>query len=1121
MRLCKMLAVTGVLLASSVTVRGQAVYGNIVGTVFDPTGAAIPGATIKITDVNRNTTVSTTSNGSGNFEKLLLLPSTYTVEISKDGFSSFQIQNVIVSVDRSTPVNAALQVGNATQRVDVTSEAPPLTTDRAEISTTYAAQTVSQLPIINRQFSEFELLTAGFVATGNQPVGEDPQHSYNKLVNGQLGAGMSETIDGTDNHSALLGTVMINPTLESVAEAKVTTADYSAEFSGGTGVVNVETRSGTNSLHGSGFEFLRNDHMQARDPFTQSKPIPGSNGRTIPVTQWNDFGGAISGPLKKDKLFYFFDYQGQQSNQGGASLVRTPTAPERLGQLSDLNITIYDPNSGATPALRTPFPGNTIPTSELSPQALNLLALMPLPNYAAAALQPNYIGSGVYHLGENTENTRWDYIQNEKVRWFGRYSDSLFPQRGPATYGPAAGGPALVAGTFAGTSNVFNQDIAGGFDYILSPNVLTDFRVGFYRQHQVINQLEFGTPVAANAGIPGVNNDIYSTQSPTFVPAGNGGFSEGSSLSVSSCNCPIREIEKQIQFVNNWTIIHGNHTLKFGEDIRRAWNFRLPSDVTRAGQFTFDTAVTEGPSGGGAGLATMLLGDVSTFGRYVTNPSAINAAEQQNRWFFYGQDSWRVNKKLTFNYGLRWELYRPQTVNGQGMGGFVNITTGEVEIAGENGVGLNLNVAGTEKALAPRVGIAYQIDSKTVIRTGYIRAFDQGVFGNIFGHNVTQNPPVLGSQAVTPAFNYQSIFTLAEGPPAFNPETLLDQQPLGPHGEHILPNTVNAFINPPKIIMQTVDQWNFTIQRQLPGNFVLETAYVGNKGTHVGGNYNFNTATIVGFPTLSTFQREPFYAPFGWTQAFRYNGNDMNATYEALQVTVQKRFSKGLSMFGNYTFGRGFAYSGTYFSVNSKDAYEPNASNRKQVLHIGPQWEVPVGKGKRFLANPNRVVNAFLGGWQMNGIFTHETGLPFTPTYTDCSADIDTGPCKPNYVGGAVYPANKSQNGWFNVASTLLSTNGQTSGVWQRPQIATFGNIGLLALVGPNFWEADMSAFKSFNVTERIKLQFRAEALNALNHENLGQPTATVDSIGTAGKIFATSPYAIPKKWQMDVRLQF
>ncbi len=1121
---CNLLCLTAFLLTSSNSLRAQAVYGNIVGTVLDASGAAIPAAKITITDANRDVTFTTNSNESGNFEQLHLIASTYRVLVAKEGFSSFRQDNVIVTVDHDTRVTVTLKIGNVNETVEVTADVPLLQTDRAEISSTYEQKTVTELPILNRKFSEFELIAPGFISTGNQPVGEDPQGSFNKLVNGQLGAGVSETIDGTDNHSALLGTVMVNPTLESISEAKVATANYDAEFSGGTGNVGVQTRSGTNQLHGSGFEFLRNDHLQARNPFTQSLPIAGST-RLIPVTQWNDFGGSIGGAVKKDKLFFFADYQGQQSNIGGASLVRTPTAAERLGQLSDLGVNIFDPASGALPAQRTQFPNNTIPTSRLAPQALALLALMPLPNYTSTGVQPNYIGSGVYHLGENTENTRWDYYQNEKLHWFGRYSDSLFSQYGPAVYGTKAGGGAVVPGTFAGTSNVFNQSIAGGFDYTLRPTLLTDFRFGWYRQHQIINTLDFGTTPAADAGIPGSNLDPNSSGMPTFAPGGNGGFSMGYSLGVSSCNCPIREIEKQAQFVNNWTSIHGNHTVKFGEDIRRAYNFRLPSDVRRAGQFTFDPAVTEGPSGsglgGGAGLADMLLGDVSTFGRYVSNPAAITASEQQNRWFFYGQDTWRVTHKLTVSYGLRWELYRPQTVNGAGDGGFVNITTGEVEVAGEKGVGLNLNVAGTEKALAPRLGIAYQLDSKTVIRTGYSRAFDQGVFGNIFGHNVTQNLPVLGSQSVNPANNYQSIFTLAQGPPAFNPATILAQQPTGPNGFNILPNGVNAFINPPYILMQTVDQWNFTIQRQLPGKFALETAYVGNKGTHVGGNYNFNTATIVGFPQLSTFQREPFYAPFGWTQPFRYNGNDMNATYEGIQVKVEKRFSQGFSLYSNYTFGRAFAYSGTYFSVNSKLAYEPNGSQRKQVLNIAPQWELPFGKGKRFLSSPNKIENALFGGWQMNGIFSHMTGLPFTPGYTDGSADRDTGPGQPNYVGGDPYPPDKSQYLWYNTASTVLTSNGQISGIWQRPQVGTFGNLGLNVLIGPNFWQADGSIFKTFDITERVKLQFRAEAFNFLNHDNLGQPGGTVDNASTGGKIFSTSSYYTPEKWQLNLRASF
>lgn len=1102
----------------------QAVYGNIVGFVSDPSGAAIPGAVIKITDVVRNVTMSTTSNESGNFAQRQLIAGAYHVRIEKDGFESVLRSNVMVSIDNDTQVLAQLRVGDAKTTVEVSAETPLLKTERAEVSVSFDQRAVQELPTFGRRFNSFELLTPGFQTTGNQPIGEDPQGSFNKIINGQRGATSSETLDGTDNHSSMQGTLIVSPTLESVVDAKVATQNYAAEFAGSSGAVSAQTRSGTNQRHGSVFEYLRNDHMQARDPFSQAVPI---GGRTIPVTQWNQYGGSFGGAVKKDKVFYFADYQGTRRNLGGSVLLRTPTAAERAGDLSDLPTPFFDPATGATPAQRSPFPNNRIPKERLSPQALHLLSLLPLPNMLnAVGEQPNFNGSGVFSLKENTANTRWDYYQSDKLHWFGRYSFSRFSMHGDAGYGDPGGGPPAVTGTFPGTSSVFNQSLSAGADYTVKPNLLTDFRFGFYRQRQNPLPLGYGTTPGKDAGIPGINTNLLTSGMPGLTVGGTGGFTFGTSLGISRCNCPMLQVEKQFQVVNNWTLIKGNHTVKFGADIRRALNLKIPSDVNRAGQFTFDAAGTQGPTGGGLGLATLLLGGVSTFARFVS--TAPNAGEQQNRFFFFVQDTWRATRKLTLTYGLRWELWRPQTVNGPGQGGFIDIDTGEVLTAGEKGVPLDFNVQGTFKALGPRTGIAYQLTPKTVIRAGYGRGFDIGVFGNMFGVNVTQNLPVLASQVVNPAQNYLTVFNLAAGPPSIDPAALLNSQPKGPNGFPMLPNGVTPKILLKKWIQPTVDQWNLSIQRQLPGDFVAEVAYVGNRGRHGGGAYDNNTATIVGFGTLTLNQRKPFYQKYGWTQALSYNGNSLPTYYEGLQSKVEKRFSHGLALLGHYTWGRAFSYVGAYFTVDPKLAYGPLITQHQQEYVFAPMWEVPIGKGHRFLAN-SRAGDLVLGGWQMNGIYTWMSGLPFTPSYQNCNSDRDTGPCKPDLVGNP-YASNPSQFGWFKTSPVLLTANGQIGGPWARPQRGTFGNIGMNRLFGPSFSQLDGSMFKKFTFKERYNVQLRIEVYNLLNHTNLGQPyaapgsaagTASVDAPGTAGRIFATSTYYTPRQLQVGLRLGF
>src|SRR3954454_19711536 len=826
---------TGVLLSLSFCASpgwAQAVYGTIVGNVVDASGAAIPNARVTITDIGRDVSQSTLTNESGNYAQRFLIAGRYRVRVEAGGFKGFVQENRLVSVNTEVRVEAHLEIGELNQTVEVTSEVGILKTERSDVATTYSDRVITNLPILNRRFTNFQLMTPGVVSFPTSMTAasaENPQGSYRMLVNGQSFAGTSHLLDGTDNHDAVLGWIVINPTLESVTEAKITTANYDAEFGvASAGVVSAQTRSGTNQLHGSLFEFLRNDHMIARNPFTQSKPIPNSNGRLIPLTQWNQFGGSIGGAVIKNKLFYFADYQGTRRNTGGGALLRVPSAAERTGDLSATGVNIFDPLTGP-PSARTQFPGNRIPTSRLSQPALNLLKLIPEANASAALDQPNFASSGGVRFNDDASNVRVDHYTTEKIHAFARYSVQDFRMVAPGSFGLVAGGPGLDASgstsAYAGASDSRNHSIAGGFDYNVRPTLLTDFRFGYVRYHVFGQPNGIGTSPAKDAGVPGLNVDTnFNSGMPAFFINGYGSnlFKFGYALGVNGCNCPLIQDENQYQFVNNWTLIKGNHTFKLGADLRRAHNLRVPSDRHRSGELNFDAARTQGPSGGGSGLASFLMGDVSRFERYVSN--SLDARETQNRLFFFVQDQWRLTRKLTVNYGLRWENYRPQKVNGAGNGGFVSLSTGEVSVAGQEGVGLDLNVETSNKLFAPRLGLAYQLDPKTVIRTGYGRGFNLGVFGSIFGHNVTQNLPILGIQSVQPANNFDAVFTLSAGPTALDPASILAAQPKGPNGKNILPNGVTAFVISNPIRFPTVDAWNFSVQRQINATSSLEVA---------------------------------------------------------------------------------------------------------------------------------------------------------------------------------------------------------------------------------------------------------------------------------------------------------
>lgn len=1128
---------------------GQAVYGSIVGTVTDSSNAAVPHAKVVVRDVGKGVSYTTATNDTGNYSQTHLIVGVYEVRVEAAGFEAYVQQNVNVEVDANTQVNAQLHPGSVGEVVNVSAEAPLLKTERSDVSDTMTQKAVMELPVFSRDVSRLYALVPGVQATGTTAASEQPQDIYRPSVGGQYWGGISFQLDGTDNRDSVLGEPIITPNLDALSELKITTTAYDAEFGQASqAVISAQTKSGTNALHGGAFWYRRDQHGAARDPFAQAQPIVGTGGKFIPPTLWNQFGGSIGGPIQKDKTFFFGDYQGTGQKNGGSLLTRVPTAAERNGDLSDLGTPIFNPCNGPNtttcnvdPSVRQQFVGGIIPSNLLSPQALALLSYIPLPNIAGVTgAAPNYAASGAGIANWKGFDVRIDRYQTEKLHMFGRYSFLGVNQTNPGAFGLEAGGPTFATTAFSGAASLRDQSLSYGVDYVIRPNWLTDFRFGFFRYRVFVNPNGLGTSPAKDAGAPGLNLDnFYTSGMPAFYLQGTGGFNFGYALNVNSCNCPLNEQENEFQWVSNTTHTFGNHALKFGVDFRFQQNLRVPSDSHRSGEITFSATTTEGPNGGGLGLASFLLGDVGSFGRYVSN--STNAAERQKRLFTYIQDTWRITPKLTLNYGLRWEIYFPQYVNGKDDGGFQNLATGEVMITGENGVSLNGNVKTDMAHLAPRLGLSYQLDPKTVIRTGYGRSYDVGVFGVSFGHNVTQNVPVLANQSLNPANPWLPVFTLNQGPTPLDPTTILATQPKGPNGNPILPNGIAPNVLPltsnNTMRLPTVDAWNATVEHQFTRSLVLSVAYVGNHGYHVtagGTNYNINQPTIVGFGTLNTNQRRLFYNEFGWTQSIKYFADDSTVKFDSLQVRGEKRFTNGLIFQGNFTWASAFDFANDYFFWNPKIDYGREGGVRRFVFNFNQVYELPFGKNKKFLKNASRGVDAALGGWQLSGIWLWESGYPFTPSYLDCGKDEDTGPCRANLVGNASLP-NPSAQEWFAVATpgtsgtgciatatptAELNANGCTRGPWSRPQPGTFGNVARDSFFGPHLFNADLSLSKAFRITERVNAQFRVESFNTFNHVNLGQPNATVDS-PTAGQITSIQGLTQMRKWQFGLRVNF
>jgi carboxypeptidase family protein/TonB-dependent receptor-like protein len=1188
----------GLLLLLPVQSFGQAVFGSIFGTVTDASGAVIPNAKVTVTDIRKGTSVTYVTNESGNYSATHLIPDIYTIKIEATGFTTAQSDNLQVSADTGSKFDAALKTGTQTETVQVTAEAPQLKTDREDVAIEFNQKYVEDLPIFNRNFTSFELLSPGTqkLVGWSHAATENPQGGQQIFVNGQHFSGTAFELDGTDNQDPILGIIVVNPNLDAVSETKIATQNYDAEFGKAVaGVVTAQTKSGSNDLHGSAFWFRRTDATEARDPFTQSTPDK-ITGRLIPSSRWNQFGGSVGGPVIKDKLFFFGDYQGTRQVNGQSNSLTIPTAQVLSsclaatglcdlsqyqpfignGKAGDPTNYIYDPTTGnqTTGAGRLAFCGATdvanptsancatpfmIPVGKLSPQALNILKLFPAPSNGN--ITNNFVGAGSGPFNQNSFDTRVDYNVSSSIQAFGRFSLDYFNLSGQGALGPL-GGIGFGLGGLDGESTIHNYSLASGVTKTFSPTLLGDFRFGYFKYNPQANKLDAGTAPATAFGIPGLNTNAATSGLPYFnMTVNNGTLSDfGDGLGVGRCNCPLTESEQQFQWVGNITKIVGNHQFKFGADIRFAENLRVPSDSNRAGQLQFNSLGTSGgtnAAGVGAGqggfdLATLLLGNVSQFDRFVS--SSLNAAERQKRWFFYGQDTWRATSKLTINYGLRWEDYFPETVNAKGNGGFANIQQGEIRVAGFGPYGLNGNIGNATGAFAPRLGLAYQIKQNTVIRMGYGRSYDMGVFGSNFGHTVTQNLPVLVDQQIqsnnvtgnpaTPS-SVVPVFLLSQGPPAFQFPTIPASGLLPLTG---FDGTGNPHIRPVTQRLPTLDAWNLTVQRQLNSTTSVDVAYIGNKGTHVfagtGPSYNVNQPSIVGFSQgVSQAARRPLFNAFVYNgipgyvdpttgkpllccsgDLGNYAGNDASSNYNALQVKVDKRFSHGLQVLSHYTFSHANNFDSNYYVDDPRIAYGPDDDSRNQVWVTSIVYELPFGRGKMFGSGVGKAGDYLIGGWQINTTTNWSSGLPFTPSTGECNSEQDVGVCRPNAGSGSFALGGNSFNPVTH--SVQFFTPVALGGAFTDPGVGNLGNAGRNILHGPRYFGTDMSLMKNFPISERVKGQFRMDAFNVFNHPVLGfsstQGNLCVDCVGTnAGQVTDIESDTQMRQLQFAVRFNF
>ncbi len=1225
LRIPLMVGAVAALLATGPCAMAQIVYGQIIGTVTDPTGAAIPNASVVVTDVSKGTSVTLTSNGDGQFLVQHLVPDTYDVKVSATGFKGYSTKGLAIHADDSANITAVLPVGTSDQVVEVNADSiPQLKTDRADVSTTFTAAQIEDLPIPDHNFTNLQLLLPGAQQLGwAHAASENPQGSKQIQIDGQAFGGVNYTLDGTDNQDAILGIIVVNPNSESMSEAKIITQNYDAEFGKAVASVQtVQTKSGTNRFHGTLFDNRESAANLARDPFSQ----PKSGG--VPQALKNQFGGSIGGPILKDKIFFFADYQGVRQKVGTANVQTVPTQLVINSCLSGSGCNFSEylaPGAGTTqpgvthqlynPATGAPFAGNIIPNNLLSPTALKLITL--LKNYAPNlpgsqfGLQNNYGGSGKGVFNSNQWDVRGDATLSQKVHIFGRFSRFTDTLTGATVFGNAGGAGFGLAG-FGGTSQGANDSLALGTDVAVNSKLVFDVRLGYFRYNIGTSKYDNGNTNLPFAGqnITGggltVNTDFGAPDidvADANISGGNGpgngqngGAQYGSGLNINHCNCPLKEKEDQFQIVNNWTKTIGNHAIKVGADLRYARNLRVPSDNDRTGHDQFGAGPTSnnGANGTGLGFASFVLGDVSAFNRYAS--VSTNAKEFQVRDFFYAQDTWRASPKLTINAGLRYEFYGPERVNGVGNGALLNLQTGFLNVAGSGPVPLNMGVGAAKNAYNPRLGVAYQLNQKTVIRAGYGRSFDLGVFGSTFGHVVTQNVPVLANQSIngqagptsyafnldTPAASGAKVTGLTPYTPvAPNSNGQISIQaaiPGAPAGTTI-GNSVNVKARPFTERLPTLDAWNATVQRSITPTLSLEVAYVGNKGTHTlsdgdGNNTNPNepgnflpasftqnglalhydnipadrtaitafcttpgncnsagvplSGTYAGATNNTTLLRR--YAngnlpactgACNWTQDISYYGDDQDTHYNALQISLTKTETHGLSGSANYAYQHALATGNGYATWNKQSVIGNDSAVRRSSATIYGLYKLPFGRNMMFGSHANSTVNAFIGGWEISPVFIIQSGLPFTLSYDSCG-NYSVGPCYPNGPASGL-KTGKSGTPGAGAGVKFFTPPGIGNSGFTLPSATpgAIGNTGRNTAWGPGFFNSDMSLIKNITFHEFYTVQLRMDAYNAFNHINYGNPGGSIDTGGQITSGPGPNGTTNPRQLQFTAHLAF
>lgn len=1070
-----------ILLLMSAPAWAQFELGSVVGVVTDQSNAPIADAVVEIRSLTTNVRRGVTTSVTGEYNSLPLPPGRYSISVRQAGFRERTVE-VTLAVGQRLQVDVSLELGAVTEHVNVTASANVLETASSEISSLRPGKEIVDLPLNTRNFTQLVHLTPGvFRGTGGNSglLGYTSGRGTNgAVINGAPSEDVTYIIDGINSVDTDAGVLIFFPPVDSIQEFKVQTSSAPAAYGGGQGIINVTYKTGGNALHGSAYEFLRNSALDAKNFFDSPKD-------PIPPFKLNQFGFNLGGPFVlprlfngKGKLFFFGDYEGKRVRQAQTFLSTVPIDAFRTGDFSALlpRIVIYDPRSMP----RVPLPNNQVPTSAIDPTSARLMSLYPRPNLSGTI--NNFLFNPVQTNRVDQFNIRSDY-RTERSAIFGRFS-----YESPDTFNPGfLPEPAVGAGPGRpGRVLVPSKQAVLGYGRSLSPSKYYEARVGYSRMHQaIIDALSSRLTFAEELGIPNANGGGSAGGLSTTIINGMTGLGDGAG-SLEKIN-------------NNWEIdqafswVRDHHELKFGFDyMSRRFDFFSPG--APVGRFDFTGIYTSNPSSPpnttGFGLADFLFGRPISSRLDVTKYFSLK--RYQLSW--YVQDNFRVNSKLSINMGLRNDVVTAWKERHNRLAGFVPTGGGNLIPVGNPPFEGDSVLDSRYNNLGPRLGFAYTVTPRTVIRGG------GGIFYSFktvtSGNSLAKNAPFSGTLLTSNnAADWASAKPISVGFPRERPE-LWPIQGTG------------FFYWPRDSKVSTMYEWNLNVQRELFSHIVVSVAYVGAKGTYVVAFPNINQAIPGPGPVVS---RRPFPNLSDATGVTPW----ANSSYQSLQTTFERRMSKGLTFIGAWTYSHSIDNSSGESSSspiqNPYDLRTQRGNSTFDVRHnlvMSWTWELPFGKGKRFLAAGQGPAQWVAGGWQLNSIGTFQTGLPFTPTMLQNTLNIGGGAQFPNRIGSGVLPkSERTIRRWFDASA------------FAAPGQFKFGNAGRNILYGPGTKQVDLSLFKSFPLgKDNRRLQFRAEAFNVFNTPQFNNPDSRI-GFGEVGRITSAGNPPIFQRTSRQIQL--